>query len=163
MNQRFALPLIPFLVAACASGGGAPLRSLPPLPLTPAAAPDTALHGWQSLDLNWDGVPGTSSERALAELLPGRPAGTVVVAVIDGGVDTAHVDLRDAMQRLSHAGLRFDLQRLYNPRSKKGLLRSLNAGKAIAFGPGSAIARGAAIVAIPAIFSPFPEIAVHIV
>jgi ATP-dependent DNA helicase DinG len=31
--------------------------------------------------------------------------------------------------RLSQAGLRFDLQRLYNPRSRKGLLRTLQAGK----------------------------------
>ncbi len=33
--------------------------------------------------------------------------------------------------RLSHAGLRFDLQRLYNPRSRKGLLRTLGAAKAM--------------------------------
>ena len=31
--------------------------------------------------------------------------------------------------RVSQAGLRFDLQRLYNPRSRKGLLRTLQAGK----------------------------------
>ncbi len=34
--------------------------------------------------------------------------------------------------RLTQAGLRFDLQRLHNPRSRKGLLRSLGAGKAMA-------------------------------
>lgn len=33
--------------------------------------------------------------------------------------------------RLSQAGLRFDLQRMYNPRSRKGLLRTLGAGKAM--------------------------------
>lgn len=33
--------------------------------------------------------------------------------------------------RLSQAGLRFDLQKLYNPRSRKGLLRTLGAGKAM--------------------------------
>ncbi|NIP96585.1 MAG: ATP-dependent DNA helicase, partial [Akkermansiaceae bacterium] len=33
--------------------------------------------------------------------------------------------------RLSHAGLRFNLQRLYNPRSRKGLLRALGAAKAM--------------------------------
>src|SRR5690606_9804565 len=43
---------------------------------------------------------GTSAERAYRELLAGRqPARTVVVAVIDGGVDTAHVDLRDNLWR----------------------------------------------------------------
>jgi subtilisin family serine protease len=60
--------------------------------------PAEAIDGWQNLDLNQDGVPGTSTERAIAELLAGREAArTVVVAVIDGGVDTTHVDLRDAM------------------------------------------------------------------
>jgi subtilisin family serine protease len=39
-------------------------------------------------------------ERAYRELLAGRaPARTVVVAVIDGGVDTAHVDLRPNLWR----------------------------------------------------------------
>ncbi len=33
--------------------------------------------------------------------------------------------------RLSQSGLRFDLQRLYNPRSRKGLLRTLGMGKAM--------------------------------
>ena len=33
--------------------------------------------------------------------------------------------------RLSQAGLRFDLQRLYNPRSRKGLLRTMQAGKSM--------------------------------
>ena len=33
--------------------------------------------------------------------------------------------------RLSQAGLRFDLQRLYNPRSRKGLLRTLGMGQAM--------------------------------
>lgn len=33
--------------------------------------------------------------------------------------------------RISQAGLRFDLQRLYNPRSRKGLLRALGASRAM--------------------------------
>jgi len=42
-----------------------------------------------------DGYNGISVRRAERELLAGRqPGRTVVVAVIDGGVDTAHVDLR---------------------------------------------------------------------
>jgi len=42
-----------------------------------------------------DHVPGISARRAEKELLANRrPGRTVVVAVIDGGVDTAHVDLK---------------------------------------------------------------------
>jgi cell wall-associated protease len=52
-------------------------------------------RNWQLLDETTDGVPGISAERAQRELLAGKqPARTVLVAVIDGGIDTAHVDLR---------------------------------------------------------------------
>jgi len=109
MKNRWTVVLIPFVLTACASAGGppgpsaggAPTRAaaptIAPLPLVPAPTPDTALAGWQNLDLNRDGVPGTSTERALADLLAGRTPQPVVVAVIDGGVDTAHVDLRGSM------------------------------------------------------------------
>jgi subtilisin family serine protease len=47
-----------------------------------------------------DRVPGASVSRAYRELLADRrPARTVVVAIIDSGVDTAHVDLRAALWR----------------------------------------------------------------
>jgi subtilisin family serine protease len=66
-----------------------------------AVGPTVAgLGAWQNLDQTLDGVPGTSADRAIRELLADRtPQRTVVVAVIDGGVDTAHVDLRDALWR----------------------------------------------------------------
>ena len=61
----------------------------------PKATVSTAPSNWQHLDLASDGIAGISTERAMRELLAGRqPKRTVVVAVIDGGVDTAHVDLR---------------------------------------------------------------------
>lgn len=65
---------------------------------TPAmtVAPDA----WQLLDFDEDRVPGVSAARAYRELLADRrPARTVVVAVIDGGVDTAQVDLRETLWR----------------------------------------------------------------
>lgn len=76
----------------------APSASGPELAI---AEPEAAEAGaWQLLDLENDHYPGTSANRAWEELLEGREAGrTVVVAVIDGGVDTAHVDLRDVLWR----------------------------------------------------------------
>ena len=50
---------------------------------------------WQNLDLEKDGVRGMSVERAYQELLKGRTSKTVVVAVIDGGTDINHEDLKD--------------------------------------------------------------------
>jgi subtilisin family serine protease len=68
----------------------------PPPPAPPPAAPaptGEAPRDWHLLDAS-AGVPGIGAARALTELLANRePARTVVVAVIDGGVDTAHVDL----------------------------------------------------------------------
>ncbi|HEY2347709.1 MAG TPA: S8 family peptidase, partial [Puia sp.] len=50
-------------------------------------------HGWQLKDYRTDSVFGAGINRAYAELLKGKTAHTVIVAVIDMGVDTAHEDL----------------------------------------------------------------------
>jgi subtilisin family serine protease len=57
-----------------------------------------APRNWQLLDEGIDHVPGISAERAQRELLGGRqPARTVTVAIIDSGIDTAHVELRSSL------------------------------------------------------------------
>jgi subtilisin family serine protease len=54
-----------------------------------------APRDWQLLDDSLDHYPGISLLRARKELLAGRaPRKSVVVAVIDGGVDTAHAALK---------------------------------------------------------------------
>ena len=79
----------------------APATQSPPTASpTPAAAalvttpPPTQ---WHLLDPEQDGVIGISAQRAYQELLKGRTALPVTVAVIDGGVDTAHVDLKTVL------------------------------------------------------------------
>ncbi|QNE40254.1 S8 family serine peptidase [Hymenobacter sp. NBH84] len=72
------------------------------LPLAAAAqttpSPSAAQPQWHLLDPQQNnGVMGLSAERTYQELLKGRTATPVTVAVIDGGVDTAHVDLRGVM------------------------------------------------------------------
>ena len=49
---------------------------------------------WQNLDLKTDSVFGISTEKAYQQLLLHKKAVTVLVAVVDGGVDTAHEDLK---------------------------------------------------------------------
>lgn len=49
---------------------------------------------WYLLDLKSDTAVGISSERTYRELLKNRKPTPVVVAVIDGGIDTAHADLK---------------------------------------------------------------------
>ena len=104
--------LVLFLLAA-ACGAPASVATTRPTPATqPAAAspapaataaavaiPKVTLaeapRDWQLLDESTDHVPGISADRAMKELLAGKsPKQTVLVAIIDNGIDTAHVDLR---------------------------------------------------------------------
>jgi len=57
----------------------------------------TASKDWLLLDYATDSVPGISAKKAYAELLKGRKSVPVIVAVIDGGVDYKHEDLKDIM------------------------------------------------------------------
>ncbi|GAB2953092.1 S8 family peptidase [Hymenobacter coalescens] len=61
-------------------------------PAASAAAP--APPQWTHLDPKTNNVMGISTERTYTELLKGRTAAPVVVAVIDSGVDTTHADLK---------------------------------------------------------------------
>ncbi|MFN8356113.1 MAG: S8 family peptidase [Spirosomataceae bacterium] len=58
--------------------------------LTKAKAPDN----WFNLDLKDDKVLGISTEKAYREILSKKKSKTVVVAVIDSGVDINHEDLQ---------------------------------------------------------------------
>ncbi len=57
---------------------------------TPAPA------NWYNLDFQKDGVMGISTEKA-QELLKGKKPTPVIVAVLDGGVDIQHEDLKDVL------------------------------------------------------------------
>lgn len=49
---------------------------------------------WQNLDLKTDTTFGISTEKAYKELLKGKKSTPVIVAVLDGGVDINHEDLK---------------------------------------------------------------------
>jgi len=52
---------------------------------------------WFHLDPSKDGYNGVASDRAHSELLKGRPARQIVVAILDSGVDAEHEDLKSVM------------------------------------------------------------------
>jgi len=60
---------------------------------------EAAQAQWYLRDPQLDKTPGTGTTRTYAELLKGRPPTAVVVAVIDSGIDTAHVDLKPVLWR----------------------------------------------------------------
>ena len=118
---QLALPLVlAALVAACSSGPApaAPVPAAGPAPEPVAEAPvatgpapdggdapapvdaplpDGVPDAWWLADADAP-APGAGVERAYRELLAGKqPRRTVVVGVIDSGVDTAHADLDDVL------------------------------------------------------------------
>jgi len=60
-------------------------------------AQDAAPENWFNLDKSQDKVAGVSTEKMYKELLKDRASQTVVVAVIDSGVDPRHEDLKSIM------------------------------------------------------------------
>lgn len=58
-----------------------------------AHAQGTAPNDWFNLDLTADGYPGLSTNKTYKELLKDKKGQTVVVAIIDSGVDYEHEDL----------------------------------------------------------------------
>jgi len=53
------------------------------------------LKNWQHTNPFDSKMPGMSTEKAYQELLKDRPAQTVIVAVVDAGIDINHPDLKD--------------------------------------------------------------------
>ena len=53
-----------------------------------------APHNWQTMDPKFDKIYGIGSEQAY-KILAGKTPKTIIVAVIDGGVDINHEDLKD--------------------------------------------------------------------
>ena len=51
-------------------------------------------QNWYNLDITDDSIPGMSVDKAYKELLKGIKADTVIVAVIDTGIDIYHEDLQ---------------------------------------------------------------------
>ncbi len=52
---------------------------------------------WSSLDLLTDTIPGMSINRAYEELIKDYEGETVIVAVVDSGIDIEHEDLKDVL------------------------------------------------------------------
>ncbi|MBK9729162.1 MAG: S8 family peptidase [Saprospiraceae bacterium] len=60
-------------------------------------AQDALPLNWHQLDKSKDGLHGVGSEKAYSELLNGKKSKTIVVAILDSGVDAEHEDLKNIM------------------------------------------------------------------
>lgn len=84
------------LLASCGSGGAIvspAIGNIDSTPLKTQALTDEQAKNWKDMDLVSDTIPGMSVNKAYTEILKGKKGKTVIVAVIDSGVDVEHEDL----------------------------------------------------------------------
>ncbi|MFO7658878.1 MAG: S8 family peptidase [Bacteroidales bacterium] len=82
--KKFCLFVITCLILPI--GGTLAVKDISP-------ADSVEFYNWFNLDMQNDGIPGISTDKAYNHLLKDKISTPVVVAVIDGGVDINHEDL----------------------------------------------------------------------
>jgi len=84
----------------CGSAGAilsTPIENIDNTPLKYTELTDIESKSWLHLDLVKDTIPGMSIDKAYNEIVKNKKGTTVVVAVIDAGIDTKHEDLDGVM------------------------------------------------------------------
>lgn len=74
-----------------------PVENIDNTPLKEADLTEAEAHNWGHLDLIKDTIPGMSVDRAYDEIIKNKKGKTVIVAVLDSGIDIDHEDLRDVI------------------------------------------------------------------
>lgn len=100
---KIVKPLVPLFAGLTLVGCGSttlvstPVENIDTLPLKIAELTDAEKQSWGHKDLIKDTIPGMSVDRAYAELLNGKKGKTVIVAVLDSGMDLDHEDLKPVL------------------------------------------------------------------
>ena len=90
------------LSTVMASCGGAaivatPIQNMDANSVKNVPLDEAQLKNWPAMDLVKDTVPGMSVDRAYSEIIKNRKGETVIVGVIDSGIDIGHEDLKNVI------------------------------------------------------------------
>ena len=93
------LILASIFLAGCGSTVILPtqVENIDNIPIKTSDLTDAELKTWGHLDLLKDTIPGMSVDKAYSEIINKRKGKTVIVGVIDSGVDIEHEDLKDVV------------------------------------------------------------------
>lgn len=91
--------LISLFLVSCGSTAILPtqVENIDAIPIKVSDLAENELKQWGHMDLLKDTVPGMSVERAYTEILKNKKGKTVIVGVIDSGVDISHEDLKSVI------------------------------------------------------------------
>jgi cell wall-associated protease len=86
------------LIASCGTTKvvSTPITNIDNIPLKTSKLSEVELNTWSHLDLIKDTIPGMSVDKAY-EFLKGKKGKTVIVGVIDSGIDIEHEDLKNVL------------------------------------------------------------------
>jgi len=99
MTRLFSKSILSFSVALLLMGCGAtalvstPIENIDTAPLKISDLTDAEKKNWGHLDLVADTIPGMSVDKAYTEIIKNKKGKTVIVAVLDSGMDLKHEDL----------------------------------------------------------------------
>ena len=84
-----------FLLSGCGATTlvSTPVENIDTVPLKVTELTEAQSKTWSHADLRQDTIPGMSVDRAYKELVGSKKGKTVVVAVVDSGIDLEHEDL----------------------------------------------------------------------
>ncbi|RDK88463.1 S8 family peptidase [Marinirhabdus gelatinilytica] len=74
-----------------------PIENIDSIPLKTAPLNDVQYKNWAAADLVADTIPGMSVDRAYDEIIKNQKGETVIVGVIDSGIDIEHEDLTNVI------------------------------------------------------------------
>src|SRR5690554_1147549 len=100
LKTTFFAVALAAVMASC--GSTASIVATPIQPINPTLTKNAPLteaqqKHWAAMDLVRDTVPGMSVDRAYNELIKNRKGDTVIVGVIDSGLDIEHEDLKNVL------------------------------------------------------------------
>ncbi|CAZ95732.1 S8 family peptidase [Zobellia galactanivorans] len=103
MTPFFSRPLLGLSAGLLLMGCGStalvstPIANIDTTPLKISDLTDAQKKNWGHLDLVADTIPGMSVDKAYAEIIKNKKGETVIVAVLDSGMDLDHEDLKDVL------------------------------------------------------------------
>ena len=99
MKSSFAILSASVLLMGCGATSlvSTPVENIDTVPLKISSLTESQKKGWGHADLISDTIPGMSINKAYSEIIKNKKGKTVVVAVLDSGIDLEHEDLDDVL------------------------------------------------------------------